>query len=307
MKRKIEAEKENSERWLLTYADLITLLTVFFLVLYAMANVDSAKFEKLAGSLASAFDGVGIFAGQASVKGDTGGEGILARFTSQVEQSVTQGGGQGVTGGGTPSKSKVQQDFQYISNLVDELVTANGLQDKVSVERSAEGIVVNLAGDLLFLNARADLRPESYFVLDAVAALIQPLPNMIRIEGHTDSIPPLNETFPTNWHLSGARALSVLQFLEQFGKIPRDRMHYTAWADLKPVEQNDTLEGRLKNRRASIIVLYPDEAQSAAAGALKEDLSNVKPLPEQGGRLAPAGDLPGAAAVAPVAGEIEQP
>lgn len=296
MKRKVEAEKENAERWVLTYADLITLLAVFFLVLYAMANVDSAKFEKLAGSLASAFQGVGIFAGQSSVKGSTGGEGILARFTSQVEKSVTKGGGQGMTGGGTPSKSAIKQDFQYISNQIDQLVTARGLEDKISVERSAEGIVVNLAGDLLFLTARADLRPEAFFVLDAVAELIRPLPNQLRIEGHTDSVPPVNEVYPTNWHLSGARALAVLQFIEQFGKIPRERMHYTGWADLRPVGSNDTLEGRLQNRRASIVILYPDAAQAEAGSDLSRNVAGAEPALTQGIRIAPIGVLsaPGA-------------
>ena len=197
----------------------------------------------------------------------------MSRFTSQVEESVTRGGGVG-TGGGSKSSSKVTRDFQYISNRIDELVTARGLEDKVSVEQTAEGIVVNLAGDLLFLTTRADLRPESYFVLDTVAEVLQTLTNDLRIEGHADSIPPQNDVFPTNWHLSGARALSVLQFMEQFGRIDRDRLHYTAWADQKPVGDNKTLEGRLKNRRASIVILYPDRFSAESAGDLSSGVAS---------------------------------
>ena len=292
MERKVRPEKENSERWVLTYADLITLLTVFFIVLYSMANVDSKKFEKMSGSLASAFDGIGIFSGQSPVKGETGGEGIVARFVTEVQNLVTKRSGVGFRQGTSQIESTIEQDFTYISNRIDELVISNGLADKVSVERSSEGIVLNLAGDLLFLNARADLRSESYFVLDRIAELIRPLPNRIRVEGHTDNIPPLNEAFPSNWHLSGARALAVLQFLEQFGKIPRDRMHYSAWADLRPVAGNEDLEGRLKNRRASIVIVYPELTQAPTQDELNKKASSALPIPAGGAVMVPASSLP---------------
>ena len=267
MKPKPVVEKDTSMRWLLTYADMVSCLLVFFIVLYAMANVDQEKFEKLVGSLASAFNGLGTYSGQSNID-RASGQSIMARFSAaKVEQSVTRGGGIG-SGGGTRTKSKILDDFQYISNRIDEVVTAHGLEDKVSVERSSEGIVVNLAGDLLFLTTRADLRPESYFVLDTVAELVQPLTNHVRIDGHTDSIPPQNDAFPTNWHLSGARALAVLQFMEQFGRIDRARLHYSAWADLKPVGDNSTLSGRLQNRRASIVILYPDKVAASSAESL---------------------------------------
>lgn len=283
MKRKAKGGEEGGdERWLITYADLITLLLVLFLILYSIANLDAEKFKRLKGSLASAFDGIGIFAGQSTVTGDTGGEGILARFSSVVENVVSKGGGPDSEGGATQSKTSVEHDFEYINNQIDQLVTAAGLQDKVSVERTSEGIVLNLAGDLLFLNARAELRADSIFVLDRVAEILLFLPNQIRIEGHTDVIPPSDPIYPTNWHLSGARALAVLQFLEEFGKIPADRMHYTAWADLKPVGDNDTLEGRLQNRRASIVVLYPDLQQSAAGDAINDEILNPEPAPTSG-------------------------
>jgi chemotaxis protein MotB len=281
-KKESGGEEGGDERWLITYADLITLLLVLFLILYSIANLDNEKFKRLKGSLASAFDGIGIFAGQSSVTGGTGGEGILARFSSVVENVVSKGGGPGDAGGATLSETSVEQDFEYISNQIDELVTAFGLQDMVSVERTSEGIVLNLAGDLLFLNARAELRSESFFVLDRIAEILRPLPNQIRIEGHTDSIIPFDQTFPTNWHLSGARALAVLQFLEEFGKIPTTRMHFTGWADLHPVADNDTLEGRLQNRRASIVVLYPQRDQAAGADALNEEILKPQPEPATG-------------------------
>ena len=289
MRRRPVVDEGGGEKWLLTYADLISVLLVFFIILYAMSNVDQEKFEKLVGSLASAFQGIGSFAGTSTVQGSPGGTGVMARFTSQVEQTVTRGG----VGTGGSSSSKIKKDFQYISNQIDELVTANGLEDKVSVEQTAEGIVVNLAGDLLFLTTRADLRPESYFVLDAVSDILQNLTNDVRVEGHTDSIPPQNEAFPTNWHLSGARALSVLQFLEQFGRIDRDRLHYAGWSDLRPFGPNDTLEGRLSNRRASIVILCPDESSASSARGLSAGESEPAPPAEAGRAIEPAAGLPG--------------
>ncbi len=282
LKRKVEGGEGGDERWLITYADLITLLLVLFLILYSIANIDNEKLKRLQGSLASAFDGVGIFAGQSNVTGDTGGEGILARFSSAVENVVSKGGGPDTEGGATQKETSIEQDFEYINNQIDDLVTAAGIQDKVSVQRTAEGIVLNLAGDLLFLNARAELRAESIFVLDRIAQILAPLPNQIRVEGHTDIIPPLDPVYPTNWHLSSARALAVLQFLEEFGRIPAERMHFSAWADLKPVADNDTLEGRQQNRRASIVILYPNLEQSEGSDTINDETLNPEPTPTSG-------------------------
>src|SRR3989304_2046073 len=115
MERKVRPEKENSERWVLTSADLITLLTVFFIVLSSMANVDSKKFEKMAGSLASAFDGIGIFSGQSPIKGETGGEGIVAPVVTEVQNLVTKRSGVGFRPGTRPIESTIEQDFTSIS------------------------------------------------------------------------------------------------------------------------------------------------------------------------------------------------
>ena len=237
-RRRKHEEHVNHERWLVTYADLITLLTVFFIVLYSFTTADLEKFQRLAGSLANAFDTVGALPGSKPVKPAIGGgDGILTIFESQVGDAAN--GGIGASSSGRPGESDVhtkrEEDFRFISTEIAELVTARGLAERVSVTQYQEGIVINLTGDVLFLNARADLRPQSFPVLDRIGELLQPLPNQIRIEGHTDSISPKDPAFPTNWHLSGARALAVLQFLEQFGELERGRLHFQAWADLKPV------------------------------------------------------------------------
>ncbi len=286
-------EPINHERWLITYADLITLLTVMFLTLYSFANADLEKFQKLAGSLASSFENVGILPGTKPAPPQVGGgDGILAAFETQVGETLASGlgtrsGAQGISD--VDVDAERDADFKYISNEIAEIVTARGLSDRVSVEQNQEGIVINLAGDLLFLNARPDLRPESFPVLDGVADILKDLPNQIRVEGHTDAIPPQNPEYPTNWHLAGARALAVLQFLEQFGDLERDRLHYQAWADLRPVADNATLDGRLKNRRASIVILYPDR-RSLVEGT--GDARRVEPPPLIAPQPFPIGVVP---------------
>lgn len=294
------------ERWLITYADLITLLTVFFITLYSFANADLDKFEKLAGSLANTFHNVGILPGTKPVpEAIGGGDGILAAFESKVGEAASDGLGTRAAGGGeTAVAAQREADFQYISNEIARLVTARGVADRVSVTQNQEGIVINLTGDLLFFNARADLRPESFPVLDGVAEILRQLTNPVRIEGHTDSIPPQNPEFPTNWHLSGARALAVLQFLEQFGGIERDRLHYQAWADLKPVADNSVLEGRLQNRRASVVILYPDrQSLVEGTGTAPEIELRTPQLP----RIFPIGVLPLQGTGAALAQPSEEP
>ena len=198
IKRKQGGEEESSERWLITYADLITLLLVLFLILYSIANIDAEKFKQLKGSLASAFDGIGIFAGQSNVTGDTGGEGILARFSSAVENVVSEGGGPDSEGGATLTETSVEQDFQYINNQIDELVTATGLQDKVSVQRTAEGIVINLAGELLFLMPARNCAPNPSSYSTASPRFSLPSPISSESKGIPTSFPrPIRFTPPT--------------------------------------------------------------------------------------------------------------
>jgi chemotaxis protein MotB len=235
MRRKAKAAKaENHERWLLTYADLITLLLVFFIVLYAGSQDDSKKVAILAEGLRSAFRNPAM----------EGGGGNSAVFT---------GSGVGQSGG----MQQQLQDFDNLTAVIERLAQDRGLADRISVRMEEDKIVIGMTSDLLFASGGSQVRASAYPVLDTLAAALRGRPNVIRVEGHTDAIPINTPEFNSNWELSAARATAVLRYLADQAKLPPDRLFAAAYADTRPRADNDTAEGRAANRRAEIVVLYP--------------------------------------------------
>jgi chemotaxis protein MotB len=232
-KRKPEAEKENAERWLLTYADMITLLLALFVVLYATSKVDEVKFQQVAVSLQRAFN--------------------IPVLTGQTANSPIHVGGNantfvGLTGIG--------------ATIGPELVSyaqKQELGDEVSVTASRDAVVITLSGALPFASGSAELRPEARAALDIVALTLRNLPdrNPIRVEGHTDSAPPNTGRFPTNWELSAARAGAAARYLTENGVEP-DRIVASGYAETRPIGDNETPEGKARNRRVEIWILNPD-------------------------------------------------
>jgi chemotaxis protein MotB len=234
MKKQKVAKAENHERWLITYADLITLLLVFFVVLYAGSQEDSKKFAILAQGLRSAFNNVATA---------DGAGGSSAVFT---------GSGAANAGGGQQEMA----DFQSIAEAVRAAAAARGVLDKIDLRMEPDRIVVGLTGDLLFASGSAQVRPAAGPVLDAIARSLQNNPNEIRVEGHTDNVPLSTPDFNSNWELSSARATAVLRRLIDAG-LPPNRAFAAAFADTRPRADNSTPEGRAANRRAEIVILYP--------------------------------------------------
>lgn len=244
-------------RWLLTYADMITLLTVFFIVLYSMAKGDVAKYQVLAETFDRAFQ-IGSFSG----------------FSPAAAEGT----------GGQAGSLRVE-DISLAVQQVEELGRDLGFADSVRVGQRREGVVLSLSGNLLFTSGTAELRPEGRQVLARVAEVLRPLPNRLRIEGHTDNIPFSTALYPSNWELSAARALAVLHYLRTEAGIPAERVSYAAFGEFRPAESNDTREGRAANRRADIVILDPPQALAPAQPQL---------MPSIAPALAPAlnGQLP---------------
>jgi chemotaxis protein MotB len=246
MRKKANAAKaENHERWLITYADLITLLLVFFIVLYASSQQDQRKFAVIADSLRSAFNNTG----------DVGAGG---------NSPVFLGSGASNAGGG-----QQEQDFESITAVLQKVAAERGIADRIGLRMEADRIVIGLTGDLLFASGSAKLRDSAGPVLDAVAAALKDKPNEIRVEGHTDSIPINTTEFASNWELSAERATAVLRRLVDSGGLPANRLGAIAFGDTRPRADNSTAEGRSSNRRAEIVVLYPqvDATPSPAPAA----------------------------------------
>ncbi len=229
------ARGPNHERWLITYADLITLLLVFFVVMYSISKADEGKFAKLNASLQRAFNVV-VFEG--------------------YDPTALSGRPGGASG------NSVIDDFIAIRNDLGQLTAAlGGLPGTgIDVRLNREGIVITISGALLFPSGRADLRPESLAVLDRIAHHLRRLPNEVRISGHTDNIPPNSSLYPTNWELSTARAIAVARYLSVRWGIAPARLAAVGYGEFRPVADNSTREGRMQNRRVEIQVVYPEMA-----------------------------------------------
>lgn len=226
----------NSERWLLTYADLITLLTALFIVLWAMSYTDTRKLTLLGASLAKAFN-VGVLSGNDATS--------IASSAGSVQS--------GPTFFLNPTQ---KQDFQVITQKLSDYVKTRDLAGQVDVHTSDEGTVISISGTLLFPSGRAEIRPEGAETLAAVADIIRPLPNKIRVDGHTDDLPPSPALFASNWDLAAARALSVVKYLNKDAQIAPNRLSAASYGEFNPIAPNDSVVDRMKNRRADIVILY---------------------------------------------------
>lgn len=233
-----EAETpENHERWIVSYADMVTLLWALFVVLYALSDSNPRKLLVVSESINRAFE-TGVMAGS------TGSSPI---FT---------------TGGGiTPSISGVKAtDFDNISQQVNEVNQALGLSNAIQVRTDSDSITLSVSGDVLFATGRADLQPGSQLILDEIAALVAAMPNRVIVEGHTDSVPVNNPDFDDNWDLSAKRANNVLNYLVTHG-VAAERLHSASYGETRPIGDNATIEGRALNRRADIVIVYPTQEE----------------------------------------------
>lgn len=231
----IEAH-DNLERWLLTYADMITLLTAFFLMMYSMSVVSKGKFSQMATSVRSGFTG-----------------------SAEGGQSILLGGGaHSATLGVSPDTQEAH--YENAMSDLNKYVEQNKLDGKVSIRSDQRGVIITLLSDkMLFQRGKAELNRNSGKVLDKVANILKAAPNDIQIEGHTCNLPISNAQFPSNWELSTARAGVVLRyFTEHFG-LPDKRFNASGYAATRPIFPNTTETRREKNRRVDIVLLKTEK------------------------------------------------
>jgi chemotaxis protein MotB len=243
-----EAGHGNHERWLLTYADLITLLMVFFVVMYSISRADIAKFAQLQDSLKRAFR-VDVLRGDnpTSLHGDYGTDTIM----SPIQEAVILPG----------SDERLVATLTALRQAVAQL--PENERANVLVGMTREGVAISLSGNVLFDSGRADLRPRGIFLLDTLADQFRLLPNDIRVEGHTDNVPLVSDRFPSNWELSAARATMVVRYLAEERGISFQRLSAVAYGDTRPVAPNDTREGRARNRRVDLVILNSSPAPAS--------------------------------------------
>jgi len=232
-RKKKGAAKENSERWLLTYADLITLLMVFFVLLFAMSHTDVQKFKALAQSLHNALN-PNVLSG------------------SQAVQLSTDGG--------SSSSLVEEQDFQRLQQVLKQLQNSTGISSvQLSSQITNDGIAVTVSGALLFYNGTDQIKPDGIQFLQKLGAYLATLTNNIRVEGHTDDVPLQSAQYPTNWELSAARAVAVVRYFTDDASLDPKRLSAVGYGQYQPIVPNDTREHREQNRRAVIVILYPHQ------------------------------------------------
>ncbi|MFA7296467.1 MAG: flagellar motor protein MotB [Dehalococcoidia bacterium] len=234
----------GDERWVISYADLVTLLLGFFIILYSTSKVDADKFKMFAFGLGNAFN-VDVRSGQ------PGG-------------SPIHDGGRGLLPGPLNSGT-IDRDLQTIQSEVEARAEGAGVGGQLIVTRQDDNIVIRLPNQLLFASASADIKPEAAPLLQVAAGVIADLPHQVRVEGHTDNVPVGTDRYPTNWELSAARATAVLRYLIEQGHVSAERTTAAGYAEHRPVASNNTPEGRAANRRADIVLLYPSARTSQPA------------------------------------------
>lgn len=263
------AEEHPDERWVISYADLVTLLFGFFIILYATADSNEIKMEALARGLAEAFN-VGVNEGNA-------GGGIFDGGTGVIPQRNEAG--------------SLDFDLDQIRRLIEQRTVEAGLDGQVLVSRDEDRITIRLADNLVFPSASADIRPEALPLLRIVAEAVNQTTNEIRVEGHTDNIPLATDRYPSNWELSSARATAVLRLLTDDLGVHPSRTFAAGFGEFRPVASNLTPEGRALNRRADIVLLYPQASITPSPASLPVD--NSLPVEESiggGGTTGPGDD-----------------
>lgn len=250
---------ENHERWLITYADLITLLLIFFVIMYAMSKVDMQKYEILSRSLHLQFakaDSLldkndGIQGNLEPGKGEEGDSKDLQSPTPSPTPTATPS-----PSGADKEQEERDKDLQDLLAKVNQYIAENNLQAQVSANNGQRGVVIKLNDLILFDLGKADLKPASLPILDKLASLFATLNTKVSIEGHTDDLPlQTGSLYRDNWGLSQARSVSVVRHFLTVEGMRNDMFVSAAYADTVPVAPNDSEANRAQNRRVEIVVL----------------------------------------------------
>jgi chemotaxis protein MotB len=250
-RRKRRTAHTNHERWLVSYADFITLLFAFFVVLYSSAQVDKRKIGQLATAIQVAFQEMGVFSNPS--------QGVPAQSrsrdtTEEIEKAVRVAESGSIQ---SPRETDAGRS-EDIVRLRQDLEAALGpelLRKEVALRSSADGLVISLREIGFFESGSADVRAESLPAFSRIAALLATHRCRIRIEGHTDNIPIHNHNFRDNWELSTARAVELVRLLITRYGFAAERLSAAGYAEFHPVASNESIETRAQNRRVDIVVI----------------------------------------------------
>lgn len=241
---------DNHDRWLVSYADFITLLFSFFVVMYALSSVNEGKYKVFNVSMSQAFGTQGAAAEGGTMK-LTEQEMYFKSLVDRRNARLAE------------KQRKLNERMQKLNETLTTKMAGFVKNGQMTVSQSNRGVTLDINASMLFKPGEAAVQPEAVATLADVAKILSEEDMSIEVEGHTDNLPISNAQFPSNWELSSARASSVVRlFIEQ--GIVATRLKATGLADNVPVQENSTIEGRARNRRVAVTVLAP-EAEAATA------------------------------------------
>ncbi len=236
----------NHERWLVSYADFITLMFAFFVVLYASATANEKKQAQVADSINAAFRALGIF--PSAARKPSPNAGLAGTDKPVLPVNI-------VMGEDVLAPARVQDDLDRIRRELTQTLSNQVAGHTVSIQMGRDGLVISLREAGFFASGSAIPRPETLPTLRQIAASLTSSPYEIRIEGHTDNVPIHTPGFDSNWELSAARATRIARLFVDQRLISPDRISAAGYAEFHPVASNDTPEGRAENRRVDLVVL----------------------------------------------------
>ncbi|NMA86368.1 MAG: flagellar motor protein MotB [Tissierellia bacterium] len=230
MSRKRRRQEENNVGdWLTTYSDMVTLLLTFFVLLFSFSEIDAQKFRNIMSSFQG---GTGVLDGGASL---------------EISEEVP------------PFEEELEEDLEKLKEILEEYADSIGLGSEIILSVEERGLVIRFMDNVLFDSGKADLKPESIKILNALAEILNReefKERLIKIEGHTDTDPIIySKNFPTNWELSAIRATNVLRHLVEKENIDGNRVSSSGYSFYRPIAPNNSSENKQKNRRVDIVIL----------------------------------------------------
>jgi chemotaxis protein MotB len=246
MSRRVPRARVSHDRWLVSYADFITLLFGFFVVLYAFAKADQKKQAQVPQSIDSAFRALGIFPDALRHQKNAGGASD-GKEDPAIPMNI-------VMGEDVLAPAQVKDDLEHLGRELQQTLSNQVATHTVSIQMGRDGLVISLREAGFFDSGSASPKPQALDTLRQIAASLSRTPYDLRIEGHTDNIPIHNPQFDSNWELSTARATSIARIMLALKAIPPERLSAAGYAEFHPVAPNDTAEGRSQNRRVDLVV-----------------------------------------------------
>lgn len=252
-KAKKPDKEPNHERWLITYSDLITLLMIFFIIMYSMSQINAEKYAAVANSLSL------VLSGQAMSMLETQGPSLAQGISGQ---QLPEGPGKSPARQGelTEVKKKIAEfikaeDAKASQQKMEGKQGAAKLSDQITVTEQERGLVISFKEALLFPSGSDVLNPGAHSIIVQVGSSLLGIPNYIRVEGHTDNEPIHSARFPSNWELSLMRASNVVHVLNGEAKVPPERLSAVGYGEYRPLVPNDSVANKAINRRVDIVIL----------------------------------------------------